>query len=246
MSTLFQMGQNARVLLGGPRAQKPSDRQTLLATLKHAQNLYNRLSNSNKAWATEELDLTVQTDEGDYLLAVSSSFGKPMLVTTTDSSNPSHIERAIEFYEAQNLNYNFMWPNNAAAGFADWYGSPTTAMRIAFYRKAPTELYARIKPVPQATATYRILGSVGDWTSSAALTSAPVLTEHHHLIETRIALSLLPYAEWGDNPAENTQKRREIYQTLKDDESLFDEQLQEYVATITHARMSQRFAPSID
>jgi len=42
------------------------------------------------------------------------------------------------------------------------------------------------------------------------LESAIQMPEHAYLVQLRAAMALLPYAEWGDDPVMNTDKRKQL------------------------------------
>lgn len=217
MATLFEQCSNVRRSLGDPLANNPSLAQTWQAIIRQAQSFYNQLNNTSAAWATGETQITVQAGQDKYLVSA-PNWGKCMLVSTADPGNPGHWERWVPFYEPQNLLLAYDGPRDGANWFQGWIdGSNHTALGIAFQRENGG-IYAKIRPVPQASAIYKILYSIGDWASSAALGSIPVLPEHHQLIEIKAALSLLPLTEWwsvdpmADNAEqvfEATRRRRE-------------------------------------
>lgn len=241
MATLNEIASRVRTeRLFSPRPQKPGLHEVLGAVLTHTQNLYNEASNSNEAWATGKYFLTVNANQEDYLLVLDGSAGKILLVTTWQPTNPNHIERPINFYDVQNLNFEWDLPANVGiAGWWNWDGSPNTAARIAFYNEDGST-YARIKPIPQQTAQYRILYTIGDWVSSAGIASSPILSNHHQLIEVRAARSVLPAASWFDDDVRDAAKRKEIWASINEDERLFQAVWQLYIGSFRQHRMSYR------
>lgn len=246
MATLAEMISNVRLLLGDPLPQSPSVRHLFRHVLNHCQSVYNHLNNTSRSWATAEIPLAVAQGQSDYQLNA-SDWGKALLVYTEDESNTAHWERTVPFYEVQNLNLAYEGPRDGAnwfAGFVD--GSNHTAFGIAFYRdQNGGNVSARIRPVPQASATYRILYSIGDWAGNAALGSVPVLPEHHHLIEVRSALSALPLAKWwsgNDKDAEklNQQQRLQHAAALRNDEMRYTRDFELYVRSQTGRRVGFR------
>jgi hypothetical protein len=130
-----------------------------------------------------------------------------------------------------------------ALGWANWDGSPHTADRMAFFFKADGDnagLYARIKPVPQRPAVYKVMYAIGDWASQASLETSPVLANHHHLIEIRAARTVLPDASWFDDKDEDRKKRIEVRQTLNDDELIVAPVWQDYIKSLKQGRMRFR------
>lgn len=244
MATLNHIISRVRIeRLYSPLPQRPGLHVVLGAVLTHGQNLYNEMSNSNKAWSTEEVEMPVSPDQQDALVPVDSQIGKILSVITFDPSNPNHRERSIDFFEVQNLNFGWDLPNDVALGMANWDGSLHTADRMAFFFKSEGDnagLYARIKPIPKHAAVYKVMYAIGDWASSASLETSPVLANHHHLIEIRAARTVLPDTSWYDDKEEDRKKRIEVRQTLKDDEDIVAPVWQDYIRSLKHGRMRFR------
>jgi hypothetical protein len=235
------------VRLHNPRPQQPPLHVVLEAVISHTQNLYNELSNTNKAWATEEVPLTVQPNKETYLLPVDAQIGKVLSVVTSDPANPHHIERSIDFFDIQNLQHEWDWPNNiAVASTWNWDGSTHTAQRMAFFYKGEGEnagLWVKVKPIPQQAAVYQVLYTIGNWVESAGLGSSPILSGHHQLIEVRAARSVLPSSVWFDDEEKDFQKRKEVRVTLDSDEQIFAPAWDRYITTFRQHRMTYRGNP---
>lgn len=244
MSTIFQMMVNARMRLGEPSAQRPSSRQMLQATLNHCQSLFNQISNSNEPWAIggSDLVLTVSPGVEEYALSGGPTMGKPFVMYTQDLSNPAHIERMIPAYELQNLLLSNDGPRNGLYLWPTWSGTSNhTALGVAFYEKGGVDgWYARIRPVPQLVAQYRIIYGLGNWVQQAALSSSPVLSEHHHLIETRIAQSVLAMTRWTDDEDADRKTRAEYAAMLNNDEAQFRRDFEIYLRSMVESRISFR------
>jgi len=244
MSTVFQMMINARMRLGEPSAQRPSQRQLLQATLNHCQSLFNQISNSNEAWAvaTNDLILTVTPNQDTYTLNGGPTAGKPFVMYTQDPSNPAHIERMIPTYKLENLLLAYDGPRNGLFYWPSYYGTSNhTALGVSFYEKGGVDgWYCRIRPVPQLSAQYRIVYGLGNWVQQAALSSSPVLSEHHHLLETRIAQSVLPMTRWTDDPEADRKTRMEYAAALAMDNQQFTEDFQIYLRSTVESRITFR------
>jgi hypothetical protein len=245
MATVQQSIQIVRELLRDPKAQQPNDLLVLKKVLSKYQALLNALSNTGLAWATGELDLNVFAGQEDYEIVQVGNFGKALLVVSRDPANPAHIERPIEVYNIENIDFNWWLPNNFAGYIAGWDGSNTTAMRMAFFRKGGTNnIWVRVKPIPQLSASYKVLYAIGDWSASAALGSELLLPEHHDLAQTRAAISLLPHADWFADDTLNSKRRSELAKSLEKDELEYVGLFEEYIRSISQPRMSLRHAPS--
>lgn len=245
MSTLNEMISHVRTeRLFSPRPQQPSLLTILGAVITHTQNLYNELSNTNKAWATGQVSLNVEAGKDTYLLPVDSQCGKVLSVFTYQPDNPNQIERSVDFFEVQNLQFDWGLPNNVGVGWSwNWDGSPHTADRIAFYYGGVGDsggLYARIKPIPQQPAEYKILYTIGNWAETAGLHSSPILSGHHQLIEVRGARTVLPGCVWFDDDEKDTAKQEKILITLNGDEQIFQATWMTYIRTLKQHKMTYR------
>lgn len=242
MSTLLQSLAKTRLLLRDPRPQRPGEREVLDAVTREYQSLFNRLNNSGQAWTIDEVTLNVFQGQEDYLLEADSGFTKPLSVITRDSSNPSHVERQVDFFEIANVDFDWNLPNDIGSAFLNIDGSTHTAARMAFFRRSGLEggVYVRVKPVPQDSAQYRVLYAVGNWASSAALADQAILSEHHHLVETRAALSLLPDCEWWDDEDENRIRRKELFALRTTQEGRYAEEFERYIRSVNRQGMSFR------
>jgi len=246
MATLRQMMGNVKVLLNEPLPQRPSPLRLLTAITQNTQNLYNHISNTGKAWDVRELVFSVGSEQESVQLQVGDEFGKPLSVYTVDSGNPSHIEREVDFYELQNLNYDWSRPNDIGRSISNTDGSSHSAERVAFYRSSGG-IYARVKPSGGDTvAEYKVIYSVGNWIESASINSSPILSNHHHLIEIRSAKSVLPSCQWWPEEKENRIRRAELSKTLSEDEAMAAALFDKYVQSIRKDKISFRQGVSFD
>lgn len=246
MADIQGMVSIVRMLCGEPRPQAPPTRAIFNSVLRTTQSHFNQLSNTNHAWATGETSVTVQPGTEDYEIT-ESNFGKALSIITVDSSNAAHIESLVDFFELQNINVGWDLPNNAGNWMINWDGSNHTAQRMAFFRQAgENNTYVRVKPTPQRTAEYRILYSIGNWTDFAALNSSPLLSEHHHLIEVRAALNVLPLCAWWDDENMNRERRKELAMSLKNEEAMYAVDWSRYIGNMRVDHITDRFIMSID
>lgn len=242
------MMENVRAIhLGEPRAQCPTNYQLLKKLSIQIQRYINRLSLSERSWAVAECSLTVAANTEDYPIAA-SDFGRPIQVRTVWPSNPSHVERDIDFFELGDINYDWPYPKNVGALLYNADGSPHTAQRMAFFRQSGLDQpYVRVQPVPQQSATYQILYQIGSYSDSAALATVPVLPQHHALIEVRTALSLLPLSEWTGEKQEDRDMRQQLALQLKADEVELANDFERYISSVgARRRPSSRITNSID
>ena len=236
MSSIETMQANVLLRLGEPVEQKPSDRIVLLNLSTQIQSYINEANLSAKPWVVAELDLNVSPNTEDYPIPA-TDFGKPLMVRTVWASNPAHIERTVDFFELQDLNFDWNLPKNFGNTFFNLDGSPHTALRMAFFRKSGLDqAYVRVLPVPQLAATYQILYQIGKYGEEQAVETVPVLPQHHALIEVRTAISLLPMAQWSDDAAKDSSKRGELAMSLKNDALRLENEFQHYIATVAVSR----------
>lgn len=248
MGTVRLMKLNVRTWLGDPLSQRPSDKQVYLTLFTQIQSFFNRAALSSHPWAVGELYLTVAPSQEDYPLPTDSSFGKPIQVRTVYPANPSHIERDVDFYEIEDINFDWPYPKDYGSLIFNPDGSPHTAQRMGFFRKGGNDqVYVRVIPIPAQPATYQVLYQIGDWVDYAAVDDAPMLPEHHSLIEIRSALSLLPLTWWSEDKVDNAARRRELSIALAAQESRLASEFNDYIkSTTVGRRLSYRKVMSID
>lgn len=231
-----------RMRLDEPRPNQPSLRLVLDRTLESIQSMINRLSNTDKAWATGETQLDVVPQQEEYPLNVDTSFGKPLAVSVIQPGNPGLVPRYVEMFEVQNMYFDWGLPNNIASWCWQPDGSPNTATRIAIFRKQgiADNIYVRVLPIPMLAASYTILYSIGNWIDSQALTTSPVLTEHHDYVACIAAMNLLPSAKWYDDEKENRLHRQEVARGLGFSIEQLKPDFDRYIGSMTVAKMQMR------
>jgi hypothetical protein len=245
MATIADICANVRTRLDTPRPQRPSPSDVLREVLAEVQSMYNRLNATTKPWAIGEKLLAVRAGVGDYEITDAPDFGKPLVVVTHVTPGQVFTERNIDFAEIQNLATDAIYTPDSANWMRAADGSDFTAEKIAFYRIAGVA-YARIRPIPQASAQYRIIYAIGDFSSAAALTDSPVLSEHHHLIAVRAAFNLLPQAEWSASAEANREHRKELAITLNAADARYTRDFDDYVASINQSKVNFRPSLSFD
>src|ERR1051325_488128 len=229
-----------RLLCDDPLPQKPSPRRILQAVLQATQRFYSQLENSGQDWSIKsDYILAVSANTSDYLLAIDSSFGKPIQVITSYPQNPSFIPRYVEFYTLSDLIFDWNLPQNIASWM--WTdGSNCTAMRMAFYTKDDGSKWVRVLPMPTLPAQYIITFTSSDWTSNAALADEPALSQFHSLVEMWAAESVLPSCQWTADQKYNMTHRQELAVSLKNDEARIADEFQRYIRTTMMDHMTIR------
>lgn len=212
----------ARVELLDPKPQKPSYRHLLHLAVAVVQQRLNRVANTGRAWAVGETTLTVAAGTSDYLVTPNGgTLGKVLDVTTYDPAGENLSESQVPFHDL----------NDMADG--DW--------RIAFYRKGGSDqLWARVRPVPSDAANYRILYANGNWASSAALATSPLLAQFHSLFVAELAYAALPAASWVEDEAENRLRRNELRSFLGERIEAGDKEFGVHISAVSAPRNTFR------
>jgi len=202
-----------RIHTRNPRAQQPSDRTLLKLLCIQIQHFLTELNIYGSNWAVDELTLTVTPNTAEYTIST-EGFGKPIEVLAVNPSDPAYINRPLDFFELGDLNYAWDMPANFGQAWS-LDGSPHSTQRIAFFRRNGN-VTARVLPVPNQAAQFRILYQVGVFGDTTPLDEGIVLPQHHALIEVRAALAALPHCEWFDNEKDNIARRAELKDSLMD------------------------------
>jgi len=101
--------------------------------------------------------------------------------------------------------------------------------------------------MPQAAADYLCLFVVGDSVDVMALSDPLAMGEiGDTLSEIRAAISMLPFADYFDDRALNTERRKELGTTLDWEEKLFDKQFTDDALIHTGSTMGQLWSPEDD
>lgn len=242
MPTIASNLQQIRALLDDPTPQKPSDRilfELLNNAVFHHQN---QLQNSGAPWSVNSWAFTAADGQEDYLVTA-TDFGKPFIVYTEDTSDPTLPRVEIPFAMLQNMDQFYAGPRQIASSGTNVF----TATVMAFYRTSDS-YYVRLAPVPGSSATYRV------WYETApqgvtSLGDTPGLTPFHHLIRVQAALAALPYCGWGDirsdalrraTAAAWERKTRALAVALGHQEMQFQREFDTYKATLMQAGVERR------
>lgn len=240
MASIQSMAGEVRLRCDEPLAQKPNMRRILLAVVDSLQTFYARLGNTGQSWSLKpDYLLNVSAQTSDFLLSVDDSYGKPIQVLTYYPSNPSHIQRSVEFREIADMNFDWGLPVNISS-YLYTDGSNCTAMRMAFYYQDDGSRWVRVLPQPQLQAQYLITMASGDWTSAAALESSPVLSQFHSLVEIWASQSILPSCRWWDEEEKNIAHRKEIATALENDKQRIGDEFDRYCRNLIQDHMTIR------
>ena len=244
MASLYDRIGRVRDRLRHPRANRPGDGDCLRALCDHAKILRAKRKNTGNPWDVADKSITVQSGKAKYQIA-DVRFGTPLAVLTTDSSDPSHIQRLIPFFTPQNLAFNWGLPNDIGTSL-NYYGSDHSAERVAFYWSNGVP-YLEFMPIPQASATYLVRFLVGDSIDAMSLGDPLSLGEvGDSLAEVRAALSLLPFADYEDSEKTNEARREALAKTLIWEQGLLDDQFTADALIHTGSSVGQLWSPEGD
>lgn len=234
----------ARVELLEPFPQRPSRRYLLQLATSTTQNYMNRISNTGRPWSIAETLLVVSPNVIEYLLPV-DNISKIQDVTTVADNNDSFIEWQVPFFDFQDLRHDWNAPANLPA--ITFYDATHTARRIAFYRKNwENAAYCSVWPIPQFTASYRVLYSVVGNAPSMSLDQEPILTQFHNMLVTKTAVDALPGSAWWQDEDQNRIRRKELAASFASRLPEMEQAFNIYVRSLTTSRMTRRLTYSLD
>jgi hypothetical protein len=243
-----QIIDNVLVRLGDPRSQTPSELQVLHQVCTQIRILLRAKQNVGNQWNFAETFIDITPNEDTYQIT-EANFGTPLVVTTVPT-NPNQVARIIPFYCPQNLDFSWGYPKNAGLFAASvWLdGSNCTAQRCAFFWQG-SNAFIRLNPIPMLSpASYKI-GYLfnANGVSTDALTTSPLQDQDVDLTEVRAAHSLLGLTEWSANDtaegrAINSEKRKDLFVTLANDERLLKEQFDAANRITTGPVITTRFS----
>ena len=242
MPTISENLSQIRILLDDPTPQHPSDRilfELLNNAVFHHQN---QLQNTQSPWAVSNWPVTMASGVEDYLVTA-QDFGKPFIVYTESTVDPTLPRVEIPFALLQNVDQFYAGPRQVLTSGPDAF----TASVVSFYRSGES-YYMRVTPVPGGSATYRVWYEVAP-EGASALSSTPGLTPFHHLIRTQAALAALPYCTWGaaksdaESPAMAAaweRKTKALAMALTTQAAQFQHEFDTYKATLMQAGVERR------
>lgn len=243
---LRDIAYQSRIELLEPEPQRPSRRYLLQLATTNTQSFFNRLQQTGRPWAVcdNPVILTVGGGVGEYLLPVGDEFGRPLDVFTCNTSDPSFIEQQVTFYELGDKHFDWDTPNNSSYPMDN---AGHSALRMSFFKKGfQNNTYISVSPVPQTSAQYKIIYSLGEWSSQMALDDSLLLAQHHSLLVIKTALDALPGSAWWASEAENRLRRQELRESFSGRLPVLTDQFQQWARSLTQSRMTYRQVYSID
>ena len=199
-----------RDLLDGCLPNRPNFHQIFRQLISEEMDVVNATLNTGIPWATATYQLNYSPGQTSYDINV-SDFGK-ILYVVKQTTNPYIPFIAVPFDDISQQEYGTIY--NYYGSYGQAFAMPETPERMSFYREGVlnSQFKCTIQPQPQESATYILTYLPGYIGTSDPLSSATQMPEHAELVRLRAAMALLNYADWGDDKAENRQKRADLMQ----------------------------------
>ena len=230
--TRIQNLMRVRDLLDNPLPNRPSAHQIFRQLLREEMDIVNETNNTGKPWALKEYQLNYTPNTSDYAINV-EDFGKVLYVVRVQG-DPYIRFLNVPFDDVNTAHYGTIWQNwyGNAYGVVPW--ASETPERMSFYRSGVLNAQAMVKiqPLPQQSWTYIVHYIPGYIGTQDPLETATQLPEMAELLRYRVAGALLSYAEWGDDKAENREKRKELALGFTDPRSRKEAIFSKYVKSI--------------
>lgn len=185
-----------RQRLNRPEQNAPDDQQLLTLLIDQLQQMHAQLVNTRNQWAANSLVLTTAQGVEDYLISA-SDFGRPYLIYTDDATDPYHRRTEIPIRLMADADQIYTGPKQTFSA-SQW-----SAVETIFYRTGQN-WYVRPVPIPGNNGRYIIWYETNTY-NYASPSDVAGLAAFHNLVRCQVALSALPYCEWG----EITPRRRE-------------------------------------
>lgn len=220
-----------RELLDFPLEQRPGPHSIFSELIRTEQFQMNKLGNTGQAWTEKSLTFTSVLGQADYTISA-SDFGRALTVYRLLNNQIVPVTFTNFPHEIYDQSYDFWNVPQDSTQF--WY---QTGEKIAFYRTSAGVKKARLFPIPsEAGRVYTVHYAAGwqDWTAFE-LSDVPILLEWSDYRTLKVALFLLPKAEWeGLSRSENSDKRRELGLSLS---TQFAEQKEEFESFIRNPQI---------
>ncbi len=221
MPSITELINSARVYLGNPAADKPTDEAILNALFGRITHYQNWLKLSNQNWLVKETQLDVDALNYEYTLSA-IDFGRPLKVEYLNPHYPYTNGQEIEMVLLQDA--------NLVEGNSQWYSSIRNtidesdgayiARAIAFYNLGATP-QVRIIPRPLQQATYRIMYEPSSGELPTLLQDPELCRNYHDMLAMAAAKLCLPHCKYDANTY--NQFKESIWSGLADHERTFDQ-----------------------
>jgi hypothetical protein len=189
MIIVKQMVQQVRSYLGYPDYTTLPNHVVLLRLWDEIDAQTAQMNLPNQGWFLTHQDLQVAPGTSDYAVAatVGGSRFIPILVTTKDDSDPTHIRREIPIVPIQDVDIYYIGPSNGFTPVRD------DAATITFYTDQTTgQFTARLTPQPNQSNVYDIWYQPDRPTPPNWNDNYPLLESFSNLMKVCTALTCLP------------------------------------------------------
>lgn len=217
--------------MDNPLPNAPSFHQLLRQEISTEMDILNKTNNSGRPWALSTYQLNYTVGQDTYSINV-NDFGKVMYVERLQG-DPYIRYVNVPFSDVNNQDYGTVWQYGSNSyGVVPWITE--TPERMSFYRDGVlnSQCKVRIQPEPQTSWTYLVHYMPGVLSNDDPLASAVQLPEHASLAQLRNAVALLPYAQWGDDKAENDNIRKRLAAGFEYQLNIKEPLFREYVKSI--------------
>lgn len=239
MPTREQEYNQVRELLDYPKEQCPRPDAIVHGLIRQEQFQSNKLNRTAKGWTVATTTVTTVANQAEYEVNPQSkssqdAFGKALYVYRILENNVLLPIPFTDFTsEINNPGYDF-WVAPYQSGLAP----PFSGEKVAFFRtERPEKIKMRIYPAPvDAALIYQITYATGwrDWTQFD-WSDVPLLQEWSNFRCLATALFELPKAEWdGYSRQENTEKRRELKESLSAQFSMQEDEFNTFIRNPQH------------
>ena len=225
-----------RDLLRRPYPNAPSFHDIFRQEISEEMDIVNATNNSGIAWATAEYQLNFTPSQNVYQINV-SDWGK-VLYCVKETTNPYIPYLPVPFDDVSEMNYGTVWGwfNNS---YAQAFALKETPERMSFSRVGAvnSQITVTINPVPQQSATYILTYLPGYIGTDDPLETAIQMPEHAELVRLRMAMALLPSAEWFEEEAANIARRQDLSSSFAFQLQRKEDLFQKYIRGINKPRM---------
>lgn len=205
MATYRELMSRLDLLLGSPHVNAPDEPTRWEHMRIVIQQITNVALDADPAWITASTTLTVQ-DQQDIYQIVANDFGKPLLIETSDPTDPYHVARQIQMCSWASEDMVSAVAGNTPVRVGGFGGYQHTAQAMAF-RREPGIVYVRVLPTPSASAIYKIYYETAT-PNDSSLDNQPFMPYVNSYIVTATALAVLPECKWSDLDAQGNKDKR--------------------------------------
>ena len=191
MIVIKQVVQGIRNYLGYPDYLMLPNHTILLRLYDEMDHQRNQMNLPNQGWflTHQQIDVTPGSDEIPVAAIVGGSRFVPILVTTRDDSDPTHIRREVPIVTVQDMDLYYIGPqvSNDPSAF------PNEASSMAFYTNENSgQFVAKVTPQANQTASYDVWYQPDRPNPPGFLGNYTLLESFVNLMKVSVAIICLP------------------------------------------------------